>query len=103
MQQLQDFLLHRIGLGQGADAGLTQNLVFGQIRSRLTVIGGHDVVLRRNHVGLLGAFNIGRRIQRVDLRSQITALGGYVRDRAVDRRQRACASVELSSMVELRS
>ena len=57
LQQLQNFLLHGIGLGQGADAGLTQNLVLRQIRSRLTVIGRHDVVLRRNHVGLLGVGN----------------------------------------------
>ena len=103
MQQLQDFLLHGVGLRQGADAGLTQNLELGQIRSRLAVVGRHDVVLRRNHVGLLGAFNTRRRIQRIDLRSQVTALGGHIGNRAeLIAVSAVCALVELVRLVVLR-
>ena len=103
LQQLQNFLLHSIGLGQGTDAGLTQNLVLRQVRSRLTVIRRHDVVLRRNHIRLLGLSTFAAEFKRIDLRSQVTALGGYIGNRVLIAVSAVCASVGLSSFVLLKS
>ena len=46
LQQFKDLLLHGVGLGQGTDACLAQNLVLGQVGRGLTIVGGQDVVLR---------------------------------------------------------
>src|SRR5271156_458715 len=84
LQQLRDFLLDAVGLRQGADAGLAQDLVLREVRGRLTVIRRLDGVLRRKNVLLLGRVNAGDRVQRVDLRTHVTALCCHVRDGGVD-------------------
>ena len=55
LQQLEDCLLLRVGLGQSRDAGLAQDLVLGHVGAGLRVVGGLDCVLRRLHVFLLRA------------------------------------------------
>ena len=46
LEELEHFLLHAVGLGQSADAGLGENLVLGQIGSGLAVVGCGDGLLR---------------------------------------------------------
>jgi hypothetical protein len=81
LQKFQNFLLHCVCLCQSTDTRLAQDLVLGQVRSSLAVVGGGDVVLRGNDVGLFRAFDGGSRIQRVDLRAELTALAGRKFDR----------------------
>ena len=46
LQQLGDFLLHAVGLGQGGDAGLAQDLVLGHVGGCLGIVRGLDRILQ---------------------------------------------------------
>ena len=46
LQELGHFLLHAVGLRQGRDARLAQDLVLRHVRSRSGVVGGLHCVLR---------------------------------------------------------
>jgi hypothetical protein len=54
LEKLEDFLLDAVGLGQSADAGLRENLVFGQVGGGLAVVGRADGLFRGGEVDAFG-------------------------------------------------
>ena len=59
LEELEDFLLDAVGLGQSADTGLGEDLVLGQVGGSLAVVGCGDGVLRGGEVDLFGAGHVG--------------------------------------------
>src|SRR4051812_49517932 len=87
LEQLGHELRRAVGLRQGGDAGLAQDLVFRHGRGRRGVVGGLDRVLRRNDVLLLGADYGADRVEGVDLGADVTVLGSYGGDSRIQRSQ----------------
>jgi hypothetical protein len=88
LQQLGDFLLDAVGLSQGGDAGLRQDLVLGQGCGGGGVVRGLDCVLCRGDVLLLRGNDLRDSVECVDLRAEIAALCCYVADGRVEGRLR---------------
>ena len=81
LDQLEDLLLHTVGLRQRSDAGLAEHL---QIRKRtggLAIISGGDAALRSLEVDALCAGHVRGGGELVDVRADYTALIGEVGDR----------------------
>src|SRR6185437_1039283 len=84
LEQLQNALLHLVGLGQCRDTRGVQDLVLGQVGNFGRDVGRPDSIFRLRQVLHLSVDDVAGCLQTIDVGADCTTLGSDGRDRRSD-------------------